>query len=142
MTLVYVFAWLLGLVFLIVGVAGFREGMQNRRWHKVTGFVRRIAIERSMEGERTVRYAVRVDYRYTVGGHARNGRDQVGSTEYSSEVDALVAPYVVGGPLDVYVNPDNATRSSLRIGVQFGDLLPIIFGAGMMAFFSYQLSLS
>jgi hypothetical protein len=74
-----------------------------------------------------------LSYRYSVGKHTyHSGRIRFGGTT-GSESQAVIARYRQGDRVEVWVDPLDPSNAVLYPGPSSGSLVPIVFGAGLIA---------
>lgn len=133
----------MGLVFLGLGVQALRTGLASRRWTRVSGKVRKLAIETTTTPNRAAanQYVARLDYEYEFGPRLYR-KDALVTASYTSRAMAVeeARKYREGEAVDVYVNASLPDQSILTPGVNAGALLPLIAGGLCFAFGAWQLS--
>ena len=116
------------------------QGRSSLKWPSVTGTVRHAnVIEEEEEGG--VRFRVDLAYRYISyeGNNIWFGID----TSFGSYADAkrLIIDLKSGQPIEVYYNPKNPEISALVPGLRAGLMKPLLFGAALIGFGIFGLSL-
>ncbi len=137
--------WLVGGLFLILGLVFFLFGMVNNNrakkaltWPTTTGTVLTSGVTShtsTSNGIRNTTYEPEVSYQYSLMGQVYNGkRIRFGANRMKQdEAYEVAGRYPVGSQVNVHYNPDKVTESALETVAQ-GSTVFIVLGAIMMVF--------
>ena len=130
----------LALVFIVVFVRVFLRGAASRHWRQVPGTVRQVVIEQHTRTGGADEFLARVDYEYVFEGRPQRGSETVGrsSTDRGEAVN-YGRTYAARQQVLVSVDPAKPRNSTLRPGLRLENLVPVLFGIGMLGFFLSRL---
>lgn len=111
-----------------LGIFGLIRGAASRHWTKVSGRVSKVAIECHTRYGAKDKYAARVDYEYVVDGRLR--RDSLGfpSNGHRASAAREACDYSDGQRIDVFFDPLRPDRNTLKPGLDYAWLTPVIMG--------------
>lgn len=110
-------------------------------WEIVSGRVIRAVVEEYKDIQQSTQHNVRVEYEYKYGAVLGKGRAFVGHSQLDRfHARELAEKYPAGHVLKVYVYKKDPTETKLYAGINFISLVAVIFGAGLVVFFSYRLT--
>lgn len=131
---------LVGLAFILFSVRDLRTGAASRHWTRVQGRVRQVVIETTSSRGEAEQYRVRVDFEYEFKGAPQRNGELVGSPSYDRDIAAHYGSgYVPGKAVDVYVDPQRPSRSTLDPGIKYRSLVALLFGVGTLGVFLWHL---
>ena len=126
--------FLIGIVFLITGVAALKRAKRAQSWPIVPGRViaSRVVQHESTdsEGGSSVTYEPQVEYEYSVMGLTYSAkRVAFGTNRYDARKATEIADrYPAGSVVSVHYNPDKVKDATLETSASGGKLFPIIGG--------------
>jgi hypothetical protein len=130
----------LALVFIVVFWRSFLRSAASRHWRQVPGTVRAVVIEQHMRTGGADRFSARVDYDYVFEGRQLRSSEPIGGSYVDRDVAVNSGrAYTAGQQVLVAVDPARPRNSTLRPGLKPGNLVPLLFGVGMLVFFLTRL---
>ena len=140
-TLVFLFALVMGIIWLVVTVRGMQLAVESEAWPSTTGTIVDTWIERdertdSDDGVETY-YKPFIKYSYQVnGGTFHSQRVDFGaqpSYSYSSRAEDYLAQYPIGSEVEVFYDPDDYGEAVL-VREASGSTWSIIGSSGLIIF--------
>jgi hypothetical protein len=130
----------LALVFIVVFTRAFFRSAASRHWRQVPGTVRRVVIEQHTKTGGADRFSARVDYEFSFEGGPQRDCESLGAS-YIDRDEAVRkgSVYAAGQQVYVAVDPANPRNSTLSPGLQYGYIVPVVFGIVMLVFFLSRL---
>ncbi len=116
----------LGVIFVAVGIDGYRDGQATKSWPTTTGHVISADVQEKVETRRDMNdrprtertYTPAVRYEYTVGAQTYLGH-RVKADDYGGGADrayGIVNRYPAGTTLTVFYDPDDPDQAVLETG--------------------------
>jgi len=131
------FLGLLGFLLLGIGIRGCTRSIRARHWVKVMGHVSTAGYDTVRRaGSGHLEYLPWIEYQYQFKGRTyRSGRCYPPHALPLLKDDAIrhAESRPAGSEIAVWVNPRQAVESTLVASVEWRQLVPVFFGAGMVA---------